>query len=130
MAALAPLAPVRLGAPDSPVADRGADLRGHQVLGRYGSPIGYVEEEFADHEGQVRFLLVHDDGIAGIGACGYLLPVDIITRIGSDYIYISKTREFVTCGPHYNPSDGVDGRVWSDMYAYYGCRPYWEHKRH
>jgi sporulation protein YlmC with PRC-barrel domain len=115
---------IKLSAAVLPNTGRNGDLRGCEVLDRYGDVIGEVEDVLVDdHEGKARFLEVHHPGIVGIGARSYLLPVDVIIRVDRDCVYINKTREFVTCGPSNDAARGLDRYLWSDLYAYYGCEP-------
>jgi CBS domain-containing protein len=87
--------------------------------------LGEVEDLFIDeHEQKVRFLEVTSGGFLGLGATKFLLPVDTITHLTVDAVYINQSRERVAGAPRYNPTL-VEERYVSDVYSHYGYPPYW-----
>jgi CBS domain-containing protein/sporulation protein YlmC with PRC-barrel domain len=90
-----------------------------------GEDLGKVDDLFIDErEQKVRFLEVASGGFLGLGATKFLLPVDAITRITDDAVYINQSRERVAGAPHYDPTL-VEERYMSDVYSHYGYPPYW-----
>jgi PRC-barrel domain len=71
-----------------------------------------------DLERKVRFIEVASGGFLGIGETKFLIPVDAITKITDDAIYINRTREYIAGAPRYNP-DLVDERYLGDVNKYY-----------
>jgi CBS domain-containing protein len=87
--------------------------------------LGKVDDLFIDErERKVRFLEVASGGFLGLGATKFLLPVDAITRVTDDVVYINQSREHVAGAPHYDPTL-VEERYMSDVYSHYGYPPYW-----
>lgn len=116
-----------LGLSDSSmtVADPDEDIRGRKVLDRAGEEVGDVDDlVIDDREANVRFMQVASGGFLGLGATKFMIPIDAITRITPDTVYIDQTRERVAGAPRYDP-DLVNDAYWGDVYGYYGYRPYW-----
>jgi sporulation protein YlmC with PRC-barrel domain len=116
---------VKLSDTNLTLADRAEDIRGRDVFDTAGEEVGEVDDLFVDEQEQkVRFLQVASGGFLGLGATKFLIPVDAITRITEDAVYISQTRERLAGVPRYDPSL-VDERYLRDVYGYYGYSPYW-----
>ena len=116
---------VKLSDTNLTLANRAEDIRGRDVLDTAGEDIGKVDDLLIDEQEQkVRFLQVSSGGFLGLGATKFLIPVDAITRMTEDAVYISQARERLTGAPRYDPSL-VDERYLSDVYGYYGYSPYW-----
>jgi sporulation protein YlmC with PRC-barrel domain len=107
------------------VADPEEDVRGRKVLDRAGEEVGTVDDLMIDdRENKVRFLRVASGGFLGLGETKFMIPVDAITRIDDDHVYIDQTREKVAGAPRYDP-DLMNDAYWGDVYGYYGYGPYW-----
>ena len=107
------------------VADRAADIRGRRVLDPAGEEVGTVEDLLIDAgERQVRLLQVVSGGFLGLGATTFLLPVEAITRISDETVYIDQRRAHIAGAPRYDPAL-VDQRSLGDLYGHYGYAPYW-----
>lgn len=116
---------VKLGDTDLTVSNPAEDVRGYDVLDRSGEKIGEVKSLMLDDaESKVRFLEVGGGGFLGIGDKTWMIPVDAITRIHDKHVHIDKTKEHVSGGPAYDPTL-VQEQHWTDVYGYYGYRPYW-----
>jgi sporulation protein YlmC with PRC-barrel domain len=116
---------VKLSDTNLTLANRAEDIRGRDVLDTAGEDIGKVDDLLIDEQEQkVRFLQVSSGGFLGLGATKFLIPVDAITRMTEDAVYISQARERLAGAPRYDPSL-VDERYLSDVYGYYGYSPYW-----
>src|SRR5262245_50637907 len=116
---------VKLSDSNLTLADRAEDIRGRDVYDTAGEEIGEVNDLLVDEqEHKVRFLQVSSGGFLGLGATKFLMPVDAITRLTEDAVYISQTREHLTGAPRYDPTL-MDQRYLSDVYSYYGYSPYW-----
>jgi CBS domain-containing protein/sporulation protein YlmC with PRC-barrel domain len=116
---------IRLSDTDLTLADPAEDIRGRQALDMAGEELGEIDDLLIDErEQKVRFLEVTSGGFLGLGATKFLLPVDAITRITDDAVYINQSRERVAGAPNYDPAL-VDERYVRDVYSHYGYPPYW-----
>lgn len=103
-----------------------ADIRGLTVKDKDGQKLGKVQDLLIDdQENKVRFLLVERGGFLGLGETKSFIPVDAITKITDDDVFVNHTREHVDEAPPYDP-DLVDDRNYhSSIYNHYGYGPYW-----
>jgi CBS domain-containing protein/sporulation protein YlmC with PRC-barrel domain len=116
---------VRLSDTDLTLADPAEDIRGRKALDMAGEELGEVDDLMIDErEQKVRFLEATSGGILGLGATKFLLPVEAITRITDDVVYINQSRERIAGAPDYDPAL-VDERYVHDVYSHYGYPPYW-----
>ncbi|MCA2219030.1 PRC-barrel domain-containing protein [Jidongwangia harbinensis] len=117
---------VKLSDSDQILADPTEDIRGRKVEDRNGEDLGKVDDLLIDaEEGRIRFLRVEHGGILGIGATASFIPIDAITRIAEDTVYVGESRERVGGAPQYDP-DLIDGSQYYDsLYGYYGYPPSW-----
>jgi len=102
------------------------DVRGREVKDKDGNGIGKIADLLVDdREEKVRFLLVEHGGFLGFGQTKSLIPVDAITKITEDHVYVDQTREHIAAAPGYAP-DLVDDRTYhTSIYGYYGYTPFW-----
>lgn len=116
---------VRLSDSNLTLHDRTEDIRGRRVVDVAGEDLGKVDDLFIDErEQKVRFLEVSTGGFLGLGATKFLLPVDAITRLTDETVYVNQSREQVAGAPRYDPTL-VEERYVSDLYSHYGYPPYW-----
>jgi sporulation protein YlmC with PRC-barrel domain len=108
------------------IADSTEDVRGRTVLDKDGEDIGsIVDLMIDDHEMKIRFLRVGSGGLIGLGETIFLIPVDAVTQVTPDAVYIDQTRDHVAGGPGYDPELVTNETYWNNIYAYYGYQPYW-----
>jgi sporulation protein YlmC with PRC-barrel domain len=118
------------------VKDPAEDVRKHTVIDRDGNDIGSVEDLLIDgNEHRVRFLQIHEGGFLGMGGRRFLIPVDVITRIGDDKVFIDRTSDHVGAGPTYEPEVVAEeslrrdafqeGGYYHGLYGHYGYTPFW-----
>lgn len=108
------------------VADRAQDIRGRKVVDTSGEEVGKVDELLVDDRDQkVRFLLVASGGFLGLGETTFMIPVDAVTRITDDVVYIDQTRERIAGAPKYSPELIAEQKHWDEVYGYYGYSPFW-----
>jgi sporulation protein YlmC with PRC-barrel domain len=108
------------------VADRSEDIRGRKVVDRAGEELGKVEDLLVDdRERKIRFVDVGTGGFLGLGETKFLIPVDAITRVEPDTVYVDQTRQRVAGAPRYAPELVSDQRHWEELYGYYGYTPFW-----
>lgn len=102
------------------------DIRGRKVKDKDGKDLGKVHDLLIDDNGgKVRFLLIEHGGFLGIGDTKSFIPVDAITRITDDEVFINHTREHVAEAPGYDPALINERHYHQDIYNYYGYGPYW-----
>lgn len=108
------------------VASAEEDVRGRKVTSASGDDLGKVDDLLIDdEEHKVRFLLMEHGGFLGIGEKESLIPVDAITRITEDRVYIDRSREQVAEAPAYDPQVVQEPEYYDGLYAHYGYAPFW-----
>jgi len=120
----------RLSDTELKIADPAEDIRDREVVDRDGEELGEVNDLLIDEqERRVRFLEVASGGFLGLGQTKFLLPVDAITRISDDTVYVNQTRQHIAGAPSCDPDlihrDVGEGSYYGDVYQYYGYPPYW-----
>jgi hypothetical protein len=115
----------RLRDTDRTVSSSDEDIRGRMAKDKDGHDLGTIEGLLIDEaERKVRFMEVASGGFLGLGESKSLIPVDAITRMTPDAVYIGHTREHVAGAPRYEP-DLVETRLdyFFNLYPYYGYPP-------
>lgn len=121
---------VRLSDTDLTVADPAEDVRDRSVVDRDGEEIGKVNDLLIDErEHRVHFLEVASGGFLGLGKTKFLIPVEAITRISADTVFVNQTRQHIAGAPGYDPDlinqDVGEENYYGDVYRHYGYPPYW-----
>jgi sporulation protein YlmC with PRC-barrel domain len=121
---------MRLSDTELTVADPAEDIRDRRVVDRDGEELGEVADLLIDeHDRRVRFLEVASGGFLGIGQTKFLLPVEAISRISADTVYVNQTRQHIVGAPAYDPDliheHAGEGGYYGDVYRHYGYPPYW-----
>lgn len=117
----------KLGHTNLMVSNPDEDIRGRMVVDSAGEKIGKVDELMVDgSQGKVRFLQVGSGGFLGLGREHVLIPVDAITRITEDTVYINQSMQYLSKSPQYSPDLVTNEAYYRDIYNYYGYSPYWE----
>lgn len=115
-----------LGDNDRTIASPDEDIRGRMVKDKDGLDVGKVEGLLvAESDDKVHFMEVGSGGFLGLGESKSFIPVDAITRITAEDVYISHTRKHVAGAPRYDP-DLVkdDSQFFFSLYPYYGYMGY------
>ncbi|MHB8588435.1 MAG: PRC-barrel domain-containing protein [Candidatus Dormibacteraceae bacterium] len=108
------------------IANADDDIRGRMVKDKDGHDIGRVDDLLIDNqERKVRFLRVEHGGFLGFGDTKSFIPVDAITRITDDDVFINHSREHVAGAPRYDPGLVADLPYYGGLYGYYGYSPFW-----
>jgi len=95
---------LRLSDTELTIANPAEDIRDRTVVDRDGEDIGEVEDLLIDEpEKRVRLLEIASGGFLGLGKTKFLLPVEAITRISNDKVYVNQTRQYIADAPHYDP---------------------------
>ena len=115
----------RLRDTDRTVSSSDEDIRGRMARDKDGHDLGTIEGLLVDDaERKVRFMEVGSGGFLGLGESKSLIPVEAITPVTPDAVYIGRTREHVAGAPRYDP-DLVETRLdyFFNLYPYYGYPP-------
>lgn len=108
------------------VADPADDLRGRRVRDKDGQDIGTVQDLLVDSaEYRVRMLRLEHGGILGFGAISSFVPVQAISRVTSDMVYIDQASDTVARAPRYDPDLADQTDYYADTYGYYGYLDSW-----
>ena len=102
----APKAPTlsRLHDIDRTISTSDEDIRGRMVKDKGGREIGKIEHLLIDDvEQKVRLMEIASGGFLGLGETKSYIPVEPITPITTDEVYISPTAEHVAGAPPYDP---------------------------
>ena len=104
------------------VSSSDEDIRGRMVKDKNGQDLGRIEDLLVDDVNwKVRFIEVASGGILGFGDSKSFIPVDAITRMTADNVYISHTLEHVAGAPRYDPTlVAIDVNYLMELYPYYG----------
>ena len=116
---------VRLRDTDRTISRSDEDIRGRMAKDKDGHDLGTIEGLLIDEvERKVRFMEVGSGGFLGMGESKSLIPVEAITHLEPDAVYIGHTREHVAGAPTYDP-DLVETRpdYFFNLYPYYGYPP-------
>ena len=117
---------VPLGDSTLTVANPDEDARGRTVVDRHGEEIGKVDDLLIDdRENRVRFLRVAHGGFLGIGQDHFLVPVDAVTGMDEDRVYIDRERSRLSDVPGYDPELAREPEYYSSVYGWWGYAPYW-----
>lgn len=102
------------------------DIRGLTVKDKDGKKLGKVHDLLIDAEARkVRFMLVEHGGFLGFGDTKSFIPVDDITKITADDVFINHTAEHVAAAPPYDPHLDADREYHNSVYGHYGYIPFW-----
>ncbi|MFB6555897.1 PRC-barrel domain-containing protein [Streptomyces sp. NPDC056405] len=102
------------------------DVRDRKVVDADGNDIGTVDDLLIDEpERKVRFLLVAHGGFLGFGETKSFIPVEAVTHITDDQVFIDQSRERVAQAPVYDPDLTDEPDYYSNVYGYYGYPPFW-----
>jgi hypothetical protein len=116
----------RLRDTDRTVSGSDEDIRGRMVKDKDGQDLGRIDGLVIDDvQRKVRFMEVASGGFLGLGQSKSFIPVEAITRMTADEVYISHTRQHVAGAPAYDP-DLVpnENRSLFNLYPYYGYSPF------
>ena len=104
------------------VSSSDQDIRGLMVKDKGGYDVGKIESLLIDDIGEkVRFLEVASGGFLGVGVRTSFIPVEAITGITADGVFISQTREHVLGAPRYHSGVvATDPAYFFSLYSYYG----------
>ena len=121
---------MRLNDTELTVADPAEDIRDRRVVDLDGEELGEVADLLIDErDRRIRFLEVASGGFLGIGQTKFLLPVEAISRISADTVYVNQTRQHIAGAPAYDPDliheHAGEGGYYGDVYRHYGYPPYW-----
>lgn len=101
------------------------DVRGREVKDKDGTGVGKVAELLVDErERKIRFMLVEHGGFLGFGDTKTLIPVEAVTKITEDDVFIDQSRDRVASAPGYAPDLIQDRPHHASVYDHYGYPQY------
>ncbi|OFE18366.1 hypothetical protein BA895_12080 [Humibacillus sp. DSM 29435] len=102
------------------------DVRGREVKDADGAGIGTIDDLLIDGpESKVRFLLVEHGGILGFGQSKTMIPVDAVTNVTEDAVFVDLSKDRVASAPGYAPDLVHDRTYHASIYNHFGYEPYW-----
>jgi hypothetical protein len=115
----------RLRDTDQTVSSSDEDIRGRMAKDKDGRKLGTIEGLLVDEaERKVRFIEVGSGGFLGLGESKSLIPVEAITRVTPDEVYIGHTIEHVAGAPSYDPElIHTELEYFFNLFPYYGYPP-------
>ena len=115
----------RLRDTDRTVSSSDEDIRGRMARDKDGHDLGTIEGLLVDEaERKVRFMEVASGGFLGLGESKSLIPVEAITRVTPDAVYIGHTRAHVAGAPRYDPDlVHTELEYFFNLFPYYGYPP-------
>ena len=72
---------------------------------------------------KVRFLQIAAGGFLGLGEETFLVPVDAVTGVETDEIWIDRSRERMRDVPRYQPELADALSYYQDVYGWWGLLP-------
>lgn len=103
------------------------DIRGRKVKDKDGKVIGKVHDLLIDDQvHEVRFLLVEHGGLLGLGETKSFIPVDAITKITADDVFIDHAEDHVARAPRHSPDLVNDRTHHASIYSHYDYPPFWQ----
>jgi sporulation protein YlmC with PRC-barrel domain len=111
---------------DRTISTSDEDIRGRMVKDKGGREIGKIEHLLIDDiEHKVRLMEVGSGGFLGLGERKSYIPVEAITKITADEVFISPSREHVAGAPTYDPDlVAIPSEDYEAVSLYYGYQPY------
>lgn len=115
----------RLHDNDETVASAADDIRGRMVKDKDGREVGKIEHLLIDDERKVRAMEVASGGFLHIGERKSYIPVEAITKITDQEVFISPTAEHVAGAPPYDPDlVAIPSEDYGRLSSYYGSFGY------
>lgn len=117
---------IRLADTDRTIPAPDEDVRGRKVIDKHGDELGKITDLLVDDDAtHVRLLVIEDGGILGIGAKESYLPVEAITEIQPDEVFVDTDVRTVAGAPQYDPAIDVKAKYYERVYGHYGYKPSW-----
>jgi hypothetical protein len=115
----------RLRDTDRTVSNSDEDIRGRMAKDKAGRDLGMIEGLLIDDDAhKVRFMEVASGGFLGLAESKSLIPVEAITRMTPDAVYIGHSLEHVAGAPLYDPAlMHTELEYFFNLFPYYGYPP-------
>lgn len=91
---------------------------GQEVYTIDGANVGHVTEVI-DQDGKPAFLHVKENGLFGIGAESFLVPLDAVTGIDGDHVNVNKSREDLVGIPAHDGSSDHDPDYYHSFFTWW-----------
>src|SRR3954447_10064683 len=117
---------VKLSRSEFEISNVDEDVRGRRVITLAGDPIGSVDDLLVDEEEKVvRFLEVGTGGFLGLGGGKSLIPIEAVSDVDQNHVFVDLTFEHIAAAPLHNPHVVQTGSYLNDIYEHYGYQPPW-----
>jgi sporulation protein YlmC with PRC-barrel domain len=102
-----------------------------RVTNREGEELGTIKDLMLDvHSGRVAYAVLSFGGVLGMGDKLYAIPWSALTLDQSSNAFtLDASREMLRHAPGFDKDkwpDMSDPGFGTDIYSFYGARPYWE----
>ena len=115
---------VRLSEADKTLKNLDEDIRNRQIIGIDGDEIGKIDDLFIDQEtAKVRFLVVGQGGVLGVGKKHFLIPVDAVTSVERDAVRVNVSSDRAKLMPELDETRGEPN--FESVYTWWGYEPFW-----
>lgn len=115
---------VRLSESNTTLNNLDEDIRNRPITDTDGDEIGKVDDLFVDQEtGRVRFLVVGQGGVLGVGKKHFLIPVDAITTVERHAIRVNLSSDRAKLMPEFDETRGEPN--FESVYSWWGYEPFW-----
>ena len=91
---------------------------GKEVYSSDGANVGHVAN-LVDQDGKPAFLNVKENGLFGIGAENFLVPLNGVTGIDGDHVNVDKSREDLVGIPAHDGHDEHEPGYFQSLYAWW-----------
>jgi sporulation protein YlmC with PRC-barrel domain len=105
------------------------DIRGRHVYDSHGHDLGIIDTVLMDSETHhVRFMQVRTrTGFLGLHRHTATIPVDLITRVEPEAVYLDRDKHAIETAPKLGESDpSIDQKAILNLYAHYRLAPFWD----
>ncbi|HEX2867617.1 MAG TPA: PRC-barrel domain-containing protein [Ignavibacteriales bacterium] len=106
-------------------------ITGDDVKNTMGEDLGKIEEIMIDvNSGRIAYVVLSFGGFLGIGDKYFAIPWESLRLSTEEHaFYLDVPKEKLENAPGFdkdNWPDNPDQQFVSDIYSYYGYRPYWD----
>ena len=102
------------------------DVRGRAVLTIDDDVIGVIVDLLIDMEDRrVCFLEVRFDGFLGVAERRSLVPIEAMSVLDGQSVYVEHSSDHVSAAPIYNPHVVETMQYLDEVYDHYGYAPPW-----
>jgi sporulation protein YlmC with PRC-barrel domain len=105
------------------------DIRSRHIYDSQGQDVGIVDAVLMDSETHhVRFMQVRTrTGFLGLHRHTASIPIDLITRVEPDAVYLDRPKQAIETGPKLSENTPtLDHAAVKSIYSHYRLSPFWD----